>query len=121
MLLKKWRDTVALCCIKALQPNTLLINRVREKAMFLKHDSILHFSPHPSILQFAYEHGVMFRDAPIAIILADSEFRFFVSVTCGLRYRFVPIFFLRTKIDSIYKQKYMHISTTFFLHNKINY
>ncbi len=45
-----------------------------------------------------------YRDAPIAIFLADSDFRFFGSLTC--RYRFLPIqiFLLRTTIDSIYKK-----------------
>ncbi len=50
------------------------------------------------------------RDAPIAIFLADSDFRFFGSVTCRYRFLSIPIFFLRTIIDSIYKQKSMQIS-----------
>ncbi len=33
----------------------------------------------------------------------------------------IPIFFLRTIIDSIYKQKYMQISTKNNLYNKIDY
>ncbi len=42
------------------------------------------------------------RDAPIAIFLADSDF--FVSVICRYRFLPIPIFFLKTIIDSIYKQ-----------------
>ncbi len=58
------------------------------------------------------------RDAPIAIFMTDSDFRFFGSVTC--RYRFLPIliFFLRTIIDRIYKQKSMQIQRK---NIKINY
>ncbi len=55
------------------------------------------------------------RDAPIAIFLADSDF--FGSVACRYRFLQITIFFLRTIIDSIYKQKYMQISTKTFLHN----
>ncbi len=63
---------------------------------------------------------ISIRDAPIAIFLADSDFWFLGSVTC--RYRFLPIliFFLRTIIDSIHKQKSMQISTKNDL-LKINY
>ncbi len=50
------------------------------------------------------------RDAPIAIFLADSDFQFFGSVTCRYRFLAIPILFLRTIIDSIYKQKSMQIS-----------
>ncbi len=42
-------------------------------------------------------------------------------VTCQYRCLPIPIFFLRTIIDSIYKQKSMQISMKSYLHNKINY
>ncbi len=45
---------------------------------------------------------IIIRDAPIAIFLADSDF--FGSVTCRYRFLPIPIFFLWTIIDSIYKQ-----------------
>ncbi len=60
------------------------------------------------------------RDAQIAIFLADSDFKFFVSLTCRYRFLPIPIFFPITIFDSIYKQKSMQISTKIFLH-KINY
>ncbi len=58
------------------------------------------------------------RDAPIAIFLADSDF--FRNVTCRYRFLPIPLFFLRTIIDSICKQKSMQISRENDLH-KINY
>ncbi len=62
------------------------------------------------MLQFVVIYYVMLgRDAPIAIFLADSDFFFFRSVTCRYRFLSIPIFFLRTIIDRIYK-----------LFNKIN-
>ncbi len=61
------------------------------------------------------KHTIKTRDAQIAIFLADSDFQFFGK--CDLP---KPIFFLRTIIDSIYKQKPMHISTNNDLHNKRN-
>ncbi len=62
------------------------------------------------------------RDALIAIFLADSYFRFSLEVWPADIYFFqIPIVFLRTIIDSIYKQKYMQTSNTNYLHNRINY
>ncbi len=55
-----------------------------------------------------YQYGTS-RESPIAIFLADSDFRFFGSVTCRYRFLPIPIFFLRSIIDSIYKQKSMQI------------
>ncbi len=61
---------------------------------------------------------VNIRDAPIAIFLADSDVRFFGSVTCRYHFLPIPIFFLRPIIDSIHKQLSMHVSTKNILHNK---
>ncbi len=41
---------------------------------------------------------------------------FFLSVTCQYRFLPIPIFFLRTIIDRIYKQKSKQISTKNHLH-----
>ncbi len=49
------------------------------------------------------------RDAPIAIFLADSDFQLVGIVTCRYQFLQIPIFFQRTIIDSIYKQKSMQI------------
>ncbi len=50
-----------------------------------------------------------------------GRFRFFGSVTCQYQFLQIPIFLLRTIIDSIYKQKSMQISTKNYLYNTINY
>ncbi len=46
---------------------------------------------------------------------------FLGSLTFRYRFLQIPIFFLRTIIDSIYKQISMQISTKNYLHNKIHY
>ncbi len=54
------------------------------------------------------------RDALIAIFLADSDFQFFGSLTCRYRFLLIPIFFLRTINESIYKQNICKFQLFFF-------
>ncbi len=56
----------------------------------------------------------------VGFILEMHRLRF-SDLTCRYRFLPIPIFFLRTIIDSIYKQKSMQISTKNDLHNKIKY
>ncbi len=65
-----------------------------QSALFLKYVEVQSLN-----LPKKFNHIVIFRDALIAIFLANSDF--FVSVACRYRFLTIPIFFLKTIIDSI--------------------